>query len=148
MNNTVKVRGDELMLFLDGKSIALATNHTLAVTANMVQTTSKASGGKFVSQVPQSLSWMATTDNLYSVDEAIKLMQLWTEGTEVDIILARKSSDNRSLDDEPQPYWMPSGKMLKGKAYIQSIDINAPSGEISSYSCTFAGTGQLQIIDN
>lgn len=45
MNNVIK--GGDLMVFADNKSIALATNHTLTISADTKETSSKDSGGKW-----------------------------------------------------------------------------------------------------
>lgn len=45
MNKVIK--GADLMIFADSKSIALATNHTLTISADTKETSSKDSGGKW-----------------------------------------------------------------------------------------------------
>ena len=68
------INGSDLMLFLKGagdsaaKSIAFATNHSLSISAETVETSSKDTGGKWVSKAPRKLSWTMSTENLYSVD--------------------------------------------------------------------------------
>ena len=42
------INGSDLMLFIGGESIALATSHKLTVTAETVETTSKDSTGGWV----------------------------------------------------------------------------------------------------
>ena len=39
------INGGDLMLFIDGKSIAFATSHKLSINVETVETTSKDSGG-------------------------------------------------------------------------------------------------------
>jgi TP901-1 family phage major tail protein len=62
------INGGDLMLFIDGKSIAFATNHTLSINAETVETTSKDHGGKWVSKATRKISWTMNTENLYSID--------------------------------------------------------------------------------
>ena len=58
--NTI-VKGDELMLFYQGKSIALATAHTLTLTGNTIDVSSKDHGYWGASEVG-NLTWEVSTD--------------------------------------------------------------------------------------
>ena len=40
------IKGRDLMLFINGKSIAFATSHSLTISMDTTETTSKDSGGK------------------------------------------------------------------------------------------------------
>lgn len=69
------INGSDLMLFIDStgegtafKSIAFATSHSLSISAETVETSSKDTGGKWVSKAPRKLSWTMSTENLYSLD--------------------------------------------------------------------------------
>ena len=55
------------MLFINGDSIAYATNHTLNITVETKDTSNKdEGGGNWVSEEAGLISWEATTENLYS----------------------------------------------------------------------------------
>lgn len=57
------------MLFIGGKSIAFATNHTLNVTAETSDVSHKdVKGGSWKSAEIKTFSWEVSTENLYSVD--------------------------------------------------------------------------------
>ena len=62
------INGGDLMLFIGGKSIAFATSHKLGINVETVETTSKDSGGKWVSKAAKKISWNMSTENLYSND--------------------------------------------------------------------------------
>ena len=62
------INGGDLMLFIDGKSIAFATSHKLSINVETVETTSKDSGGKWVAKAARKISWNCSTENLYSND--------------------------------------------------------------------------------
>ena len=65
----MKVQGGDLMLFVDGKSIAYATSHTLNIDGETQDTSNKDEGaGGWASNEVSILSWSATSDNLYSED--------------------------------------------------------------------------------
>ena len=63
------IKGSDLMLFVEGKSIAYATNHTLTISADTKETSSKDSGGKWQTSEVGILSWTCSSENLYA-DEA------------------------------------------------------------------------------
>jgi predicted secreted protein len=62
------INGGDLMFFINGKSVAFATSHKLTINAETVETSSKDSGGKWVTKSVKKLSWNGTTENLYSND--------------------------------------------------------------------------------
>lgn len=84
------INGSDLMLFIDStgegtafKSIAFATSHSLSISAETVETSSKDTGGKWVSKAPRKLSWTMSTENLYSLDgEGSTYDDLFTAMTE------------------------------------------------------------------
>ena len=49
------INGGDLMLFIDGKSIAFATSHKLSINVETVETTSKDSGGKWVAKAARKI---------------------------------------------------------------------------------------------
>jgi len=64
-----KIKGGDMMLFLDNKSIAYATNHTLEINAETADTSNKdEGGGDWASNEVRLLNWSATSENLYSLD--------------------------------------------------------------------------------
>ena len=64
-----KIKGQELMLFVGGKSIAAATSHTLEVTAETADTSNKdEGGGDWASSEVSSLAWNASSENLFTVE--------------------------------------------------------------------------------
>ena len=66
-----KIKGGDLMLFVNNKSIAYATNHTLEISAELQDVSNKDEGaGDWATQEVGLLSWTASTENLYSLDGA------------------------------------------------------------------------------
>ena len=59
------IKGDELMLFNDEKSIAYATSHTLTVNGNTVDISSKDHGFWGASEIG-NITWEITSENLYT----------------------------------------------------------------------------------
>ena len=92
------IDGSDLMLFIGTgsgqsityKSIAFATSHKLSMSAETVETSSKDSGGKWVSKAVRKLSWNMSTDNLFSLDGEGStyddLFDLMTGRKEIDVV--------------------------------------------------------------
>jgi len=79
------IKGSDMMLFVGGKSIAYATNHTLTISADTKETSSKDSGGKWQTSEVGVLSWTCSTENLCGDDgEGVGYDEL------VDMMMARK----------------------------------------------------------
>jgi len=64
------INGSDLMLFINGKSLAFATSHKLSISADTTETSSKDSSGSWTTKKVKKLSWTASTENLYSEDGA------------------------------------------------------------------------------
>ena len=79
------IKGGDLMLFVDGKSIAFATNHTISINADTKETSTKDNGGFWQVSEVGMLSWTCTSENLMGDPQAgIGFDELF------DIMIARK----------------------------------------------------------
>ena len=62
------IKGGDLMLFVTvgttKKSIGYATNHTLSISAETTETSTKDNGGVWAMPEVTTLSWTASTENL------------------------------------------------------------------------------------
>ena len=65
MSKSTIVKGDEIMLFKDGKSLAYATSHTLSITGNTIDISSKDHGFWGASEIG-NITWEITSENLYT----------------------------------------------------------------------------------
>ncbi len=141
-----KILGGDMMLFVDDKSIAYATNHTLEISGETQDTSNKDEGaGGWSSNEVSILSWSATSENLYSVDgEGDKfedLFDLMIAKTPIDAVFAKKS---QTATDVPTGGWTAGTTGYKGKVVITSLSLNAPNGEYATYSVQFQGVGALE----
>lgn len=59
------IKGDELMLFNDEKSIAYATSHTLTINGNAIDISSKDHGFWGASEIG-NITWEITSENLFT----------------------------------------------------------------------------------
>ncbi len=141
------VKGSDLMLFEQGTSstytaFAYATSHTLELTGDVMETSSKDSGKWKANQITK-LSWTISSENLYSETDYDSLVSKMIEREEIPVLFAiagNADSDN----GKPESGWTPKANSgYKGNVIISSISANAADGENATYSCTFTGTGPL-----
>lgn len=143
-----KIKGGDMMLFVDGKSIAYATSHTLEINADTVKTSNKdEGGGNWESSEVNMLNWAATSENLYSVDgegdNFEDLFDLMVAKTPIAAVFSKKS---QNVDDVPTDGWTPAVPKYSGNVIITSLSLNAPNGEYATYSVNFQGVGELKKI--
>jgi predicted secreted protein len=166
------IKGGDLMLFLKEangtvKSIAFATSHTLTVSTDTQQTSTKDDGGKYQSSDYGIISWSLSSENLASYDGAgynyqdlIYLMLSQTKVTATFTIEGSSgssypySSKLDSVDDATGDVWSPgitgnigstTGKSLgyTGTVLITSVEVNAPNGENATFTVQLQGDGPL-----
>lgn len=149
-NSSNIVKGQELMLFQDGKSIAFATSHTLSITGNTTDISSK-DHGFFTASALTSVTWEISAENLYTdaaFDKYFNAMVNTRKSVQVvfghyaeDASLAIAGIANTATDSWTQPT---SGCYYKGDAYITSLSANAANGDNATFSVTLSGIGKLE----
>lgn len=149
MSKANVIKGKDLMIFLNGKATALATSHSLELTAETSEAASKDDGAWSNATVTKK-AWTATTEALVSedpdVDSFDAMYDLFDAGEPVDVISGRPS--NVSDDGVPEGGWtVPTQKYYKGKALITSLKRNDPNGDNSSMSISLQGVGKLERTD-
>lgn len=142
-----KIKGGDLMLFVDGKSIAYATSHTLSISGDTQDTSNKdEGGGNWASSEVSILNWTASSDNLYSTDgegnNFEDLFDIMIAKTPVQAVFCLKSQMN--LTDVPTGGWTPSVPKYVGNVVITSLEVNAPNGEYATFTAQFTGVGALE----
>ena len=152
-NSNTIVKGQELMLFMGGKSIAFATSHTLTVTGNTTDISSK-DHGFFAASSLTSITWEISSDNLYTDGAYDKLFDaMVNKRVPVEVVFGHYADDkslalNGTADDPEHESWTaPSGAThvyYTGKAYITSLNANAANGDNATFSVTLSGVGKLE----
>lgn len=150
-NSSSIVRGQELMLFYNKESIAFATSHTLTVTGNTADISSK-DHGAFAASTITSISWEVSSENLYTDDQYNKLFDLMVNKREpITIIFGHYSNDTELatlgiVDSEVASWTAPSASTVyyEGKAYLTSLTANAANGDNATFSVTLSGVGKLE----
>ena len=142
-----KIKGGDMMLFVNNKSIAYATSHTLEITAETADVSNKDEGaGDWTTSEVNTLSWTASSENLYSVDGSGSnyddLFDLMIAKTPIDAVFAKKKE---TTNDVPTAGWtFNTTGGYQGKVIITSLSLNAPNGENATFSVQFQGYGQLK----
>lgn len=142
-----KIKGQELMLFLEGKSIAYATSHTLEISAETADTSNKdEGGGDWATSEISKMSWTASSENLFSADgngeDYDSLFDLMIKKTPITAVFGRKKETTTEVPT--QGWTAQTTGVYEGKVVITSLSLNAPNGEYATYSVQFTGVGELK----
>lgn len=137
--------GEELQLFLDGKSIAKAKNHTLTITSDTIDVASK-DDGFYGASIPGKINWEISAENIYTETAFDELYLKAQERTVFEVVFARvQSYDSEGLGDKAN--WEPdktTHTYYTGKVTLTNLTLNANNGEVSSFSATLKGVGALK----
>jgi TP901-1 family phage major tail protein len=144
------VAGKDLMIFVNTKPTALATSHSLSITAETNDAASK-DDGAWGSAVVTKFSWEGSTEALVSMDDEVNSFDAMFDAMmtrkPVDIVSGRPV--NASDDGVPEDGWTaPTTKYYKGKALITSLQRNDPNGDNSTMTVTFTGVGKLERMES
>ena len=146
---TQNVEGSDLMIFVDNKSIALATSCKLGISVETVETSSKDSGGKWATKKAKKISWNLSTENLFAAEstEGSVFNDMFKKVVGTNEFEAIFTTANEAQDIVPEAGWTPKANTgYKGKVVITSMEVNAPNGDNATYSVSFEGTGPLEEI--
>lgn len=151
LDSTKIIKGQELMLFYNNKSLAWATSHSLNLSGNTTSISTK-DHGLFDATKLNSVSWEITAENLYSDDAFDTMFDLMMQTEELTVCFGHYSENSgiagAQLDGES---WTQSStkSVYQGKGYITSLTANAPNGDNATMSITFSGVGELKrLTDN
>lgn len=155
MANSNKVRkGNDLMIFIDGASVAFATNHTLTLTTETEDVQSKDSGYNGATMAKR-IQWEIQSENLYIDAEYQKLLDYQLGRQYVDVVwgVAKVQTGTETpetgitaTDEMASKTWIVDTGVTyySGKALISSMTLNASAGENATYSVTLTGSGDFE----
>lgn len=125
------------------KCIAMATNCTLHVSAQLEDSSTKDSEGDFQEQEVTGLSWDVSTESLVTlVDNGANgelpqdLMSLILNKTLVTLVFDQTAGTNNRIGQN-------SAIKRSGQAYLTDYSLNAQNRQKSTLSCQFTGNGPL-----
>lgn len=141
-----KIKGGDMMLFINSKAIAFSTSHTLSIKAETKDTSNKdEGGGDWASNEVGLLSWSAKSENMYSIDgngnNYDDLYDLMIKKTPITATFSKKKEE---VSEVPEAGWTSSKPDLEGRLIITSLELNAPNGDYATYSVEFTGVGELK----
>ncbi len=145
------ISGKDIMLFfkVDGavRALALATNHTLNLTMDTNETSSKDSG-KWADHEGVKWRWDASSENFIeglSGDYAL-LVEAWRAGEAIDVTLAVPT--NIDEGEVPADGWLPPSESggYTGKALITNVNLVAQNDQNATMSITLLGKGSLDAL--
>ena len=143
------IKGRDLMLFnSSGNSYAYATNHTLTITAETTDISSKDHGIWGASEISK-YTWEITSENLFTSDEYDSLFTTMLAGDAITVRFGLKTdqadlSKNVADGDSDLTHWTSQSTYYEGKVIITSLTANANNGENATYSVTLTGTGSIK----
>lgn len=159
LKNQDIIKGGHLMVFVEGEPIAFATNHSLSKTRNTQEVTSK-DHGDTTAVLPTTMTWQVTCENLYSLDGYSKLNYAFNQGVTVELYFGETTynqdvnqrsiviDDTSTLTNTAIYNWGATGFGESGKALITQLDVTAAAGENATFSATFQGSGDLNVVKN
>ena len=137
--------GEELQLFLDGKSIAKAKTHTLTITSDTIDVSSK-DDGFYGASIPGKISWEISAENIYT-EKAFDELYAKAQARQVfEVVFGRVANYNAEGLGENEN-WSPdstSHTTYTGKVTLTNMTLNANNGKVTSFSSTLKSVGALK----
>lgn len=137
--------GEELQLFLDGKSIAKAKTHTLTITSDTIDVSSK-DDGFYGASIPGKINWEIAAENIYT-EKAFDELYAKAQARQVfEVVFGRVANYNAEGLGENTNWTPDSAKhtTYTGKVTLTNMTLNANNGEVTSFSATLKGVGALK----
>ena len=145
MANTYQ-KGKNLMLFLEGKSIAGAATCSLSLTMNTSEITNKDTRAAMTDIEPTTMNGTLHTENMFcSVAEGKGYYYLFKHMKKKTKLTWKMAPAINGDEEVPSGGFEPStsGDYLSGTCYITGLEQNAPNGEIATFTCDFTVTGDI-----
>ena len=143
------IKGRDLMLFDDkGKSFAYATNHTLTMTAETSDISSKDHGIWSATEVSK-YTWEITSENLFTENAYANMFDAMIAGNTITVRFGLKKDEkdpslNPAVVDSSLTAWSSQETYYTGQVLITSLVANANNGENATYSITLTGVNALK----
>ena len=128
------INGSDFLLYIDASHpIGLSTSGSVALTSDMRDISNKDTVG-WAAYLPGIKKWTASCEALTAFDKTYNyfyLMNLQIQKTLISFSLKTSNADN---------------EVISGTVYINSIQLNAPNEQNTTFSISFQGTGQLTAV--
>lgn len=145
MSQPTYVLGNEFFVYdASSNAIAYATDCTLSVSAETIDTSNKQSG-VWASAIAGQMSWTVSTSALYTSEAKYdELFTAMTTRTPITIKFGRITSLVDTSTGEIDTTLNTSAGYYEGQAYINSLELSAGNNEVASYTAEFTGNGKLE----
>jgi hypothetical protein len=137
------IKGQNLRVMVNGKCIAMATNCTFHISAQLEDSSTKDSTGDWQEQEVTGLSWDAQSDALVTLTDngtngelVTDLMSLMINKTLVTLSFDQTSGTNNRTGQN-------AAIKRTGSAFISDVQVTAANRQNSSFTVQFQGTGAL-----
>ena len=137
------IKGQNLRVMVGGKCIAMSTNATFHVSAQLQDSSTKDDTGDWQKQEVTGLSWDASTDSLVTLTDngsggelPQDLLSLIINKTLVTLTFDQTNGANNRVG-------MNSAIKRSGSAYVTDVSISAQNRQNSTITVQFQGTGPL-----
>lgn len=130
MPTTGVINGRNLVLLINGNVIGHAKNHSIEISNSLIDTTSKDAAG-WETNIAGLKSVSLSGDGLIALDDTYTVDDLTTV-----LIAGTAVSYQYTTDVSGDKYWTGSGR-------IESLSMNAPNEEASTYTFSIKGTAAL-----
>ena len=156
------VNGSDIMLFIDGKSVAHASSHSLNITAETEDINTKDAGVYGMTEVSR-LNWEVSADHFYTTDGYTTFFDAMNTRKPIQVVFALKDAATSSpanaevinTESTGDGYWAPSTayggtspnyvyvNYYYGDAIITSLNWTADAGSKATFQATLAGQGPI-----
>ncbi len=146
------IYGQNVQLWVDGKTIAFAKTASFNITANEVDCSTKDSGGYENIEIGL-IGWEMTSENLVGNPRSglgyDDLFDLMLKREKIEVIYGLKDE----LTEQTETYEVPAtdgwtkpnkSSYYKGNAYITSLSNTSANGEVVTFSVTLKGCSKLE----
>ena len=137
------IKGQNLRIMVGGKCIAMATNCTFHISAQLEDSSTKDSEGDWQEQEVTGLSWDASTDSLVTLADngtngelPADIFSLILNKTLVTLSFDQTAGTNNRTGQN-------STIKRSGSAYVNDVQVTAQNRQNSTLSVKFTGTGAL-----
>lgn len=132
LSNTDIIKGSKLMVFIEGQPVGMATSHSLSMTLNTTEVSTK-DHGDFKAIVPQDISWELSAENLYTNAGKKTYMDAMSNMTKVTVQFVNTNYNNTKergiLDNQSSSgYQSTSTAEPIGSAENWTVGIQGPQG--------------------
>ena len=147
LQNSDLIKGNSLMILLNGEPVGFATNHQLSKTWNVNEVSAK-DFGDGVGLLMNSKTYELTTSNLYSLAGYQKLNNIFEYKQEITVYFGQTNYNQTSTQEsivgvQGAQGWSATGYGESGKGYIISLNVVAGSGDTATFEATIRINGTM-----